>query len=242
MYRIAICNENKKDSEKIRQCVQQYTEQREIIAEQKIYALGIPLIDDAKTGIQYDIYILDIEMQDIFGITAVKELKKASKDAIVIFVTSHLQYALESFELEIFRYIPKETLEERLPEALEAAFLKLEREAEAYYLINDAKRVQKVFYKDVIYVYKEDKNSNFVLTDGTEIKIRLPIFAVYQKLPADTFIKADRSDIVNLAYVRKVDLLAGKLCLKNKIELDVSKRRLQEIKGLIDQLWGEKGQ
>lgn len=240
MYRIAICDDNKEFLNKAEQYVKGYAQKKGIAVEQTVYQNGGFLADDICSGIQYDIYILDIEMPEITGTDIVKMIRARSSEAIVIFVTAHLQYTLESFELEVFRYIPKSALEERLPGALQAAFLKLDSQDGKYYLISNAKRSQKVFYKDILYVYKNEKNSNFVLRNGEEIYVRESLFEVYRKLPEKEFMQTDRCYIVNLSQIQKVDSVNGRLFLQNKIELDISKSRIQEVKKRVNQFWGDK--
>lgn len=240
MYRMAICDDDKVFLDKLEKCIGNYTKKYGIVIEKKAYYHGGFLLDDVYSGMQYDIYILDIEMPEIRGTDIVKKLRQVSSEAIVIFVTSYLQYALESFELEIFRYIPKEALEERLPGALKAAFLKLDSQDGQYYSIMNTKRFEKVFYKDIVYIYKNEKNSNFVLSNGTEVKARETLLEVRSKLPESEFLQADRCYIVNICHIHKVDSVNRTLVLKNEIKLQISKAKIPEIKKKISQFWGER--
>lgn len=43
------------------------------------------------------------------GMNIAAQIKKDLPEALIIFITSHLKYAVESFELSIFRYIPKDS-------------------------------------------------------------------------------------------------------------------------------------
>jgi len=173
------------------------------------------------------------------GMEVAGQIRKLAKDAIIIFVTSHMQYAVASFELEIFRYIPKSQIKELLPKALGAAFMKLDLQKDQFFYISNAKRSLKIPLSEILYVYKEGKNSVLVLMDR-EVKVREPLFEVYQKLPGADFIQADRCCIVNIRYIYKVDAVQCRIVLKHHIGLDISKNRIQEIKKVVNLFWGTK--
>lgn len=239
MYNIAICDDEMIFSEKINNIVSSYIVANRIVANLKLYVEGSFLLDNVANGMYYDIFILDIEMPGLKGTDIAKKIRLHSSESVIIFVTSHMQYALCSFELGIFRYIPKEVLEYQLPLALQAAFTKIRYQENTYYTYTNAKRSQKIFFKDIIYIYKNEKNSIFVLKDQ-EIKVRKPLFEIYNKLSANEFIQADRCYIVNLQYICTVDSVSSQIKLINDITLFISKNRIQEIKKIINLFWGDK--
>lgn len=239
MYRFAVCDDDNAFLKKIEKCIQNSARKQEVSVTVKTYNNGTFLLDDINNGLQYDIYILDIEMPGITGMEMARRIRQTLSEAIVMFVTAHLHYALESFELEIFRYIPKELSDERLPMALEAAFLRLDCQEGKYYFVTNAKRSQKIFYKDIIYIYKEEKNVGFVLDGGSEIKVRETLQAVYDKLN-DDFVQADRCYIVNLCHIHRVDSVNNRITLKNNIMLNIPKKRIQELKERVNRFWGER--
>ena len=58
----------------------------------------------------------------------------------LFFVTSHAEYAIDAFELSIFRYVPKNNLETKLPAAVIDAAKLIELEAGQEYTIQTANR------------------------------------------------------------------------------------------------------
>lgn len=239
MYNIAICDDDESFRESVSNVVKNYITKSTVAVKQKLYSRSIFLIDDLKSGLFYDIYILDIEMPQISGIDIAKVIRKYSAEVIIVFVTSHLQYALESFELRIFRYIPKAMLEESLPMALKAIFSELDCQDGKFYLLSNAKRSQKIFFKDIIYIYKDEKNSVFVL-NNQKIKVRASLFEVWNKLTSEDFVQIDRCYIVNIRYINTIDGVNREVYLNNKTKLEVSKNRIREIKETINKFWGAK--
>lgn len=239
MYRIAICDDDRLFLETTEKLVAQYIQKHKVMATIKCYHRGSILLDEVSNRTYYDIYILDIEMPDISGTEIVRKIRQSTPDVMIMFVTNHMQYTLESFELGIFRYIPKDLMHINLPLALQAAFSMLECQEGEFYIYSNAKRIEKILYKDMIYAYKEEKNTIFVL-GHREVKVREPLFEVYKKLSKDDFIQTDRCYIVNIRYICKVDSVNRKVVLKNGTALDVSKSRIQEIKKTVSMFWGAK--
>ena len=62
--------------------------------------------------------LLDIEMPGISGMEIPQQLKGFLPNVRIIFVTSHTEYAIDAFELSIFRYVPKNNLEVKLAAAV----------------------------------------------------------------------------------------------------------------------------
>lgn len=199
MYNIVICDDEMIFTQKVSVLLHQFITQQGTLVKQKVYNNGIFVMDDIESGIFYDIYILDIEMPQWQGTDIAKKIRHYSSEAIIIFVTSHMQYTLVSFEYKIFRYIPKAKLDEQLPLALKAAFAVLGCQEGKYFLVSNMKHCQKIFFKDIIYIYKDGKNSVFV-TDASEIRVRETLTDVYEKLSENDFIQIDRCYIANIQY------------------------------------------
>lgn len=224
MYRVVVCDDEVASLDRTYNLLSNYVSEHKINISPKKYSNSRLLIDDLDNGLHYDIYILDIEMPRISGTDIAKKIRQYASEAIIIFVTSHMKYTLESFELAIFRYIPKQTLNDKLPKALKAAFDQLNCQEGKYYLLMNAKRIQKICYKDIIYIYKEEKNSILVL-DNQKIKVRVPLCDILAQLPQEDFIQADRCYIVNIRYITKVDGVTRRIVLKNKITVNISKSK-----------------
>ena len=69
-------------------------------------------------GHSIDVSFLDIEMGKINGITLAKELKELQPEMAVVFVTSHVQYALEAFQIHATGYLLKPVDENDLKKEL----------------------------------------------------------------------------------------------------------------------------
>ena len=79
------------------------------------------------------------------------------RDSYLVFITSYLQYAVEGYEVKAFSYIPKNLLEEKLEATLLGIFGEMQEKNEKYYFVETNSRFERIEYKEIIYVYKNNK-------------------------------------------------------------------------------------
>ena len=89
--------------EKVRRCFSENL----IFAEIQAFTGGQNLLYEAEDGKRFDLLLLDIEMPGMDGLELASRLRLLLPDALLIFITSHVEFALDAYELSTFRYIPK---------------------------------------------------------------------------------------------------------------------------------------
>lgn len=114
--RIAICDDEEK-----------YIYQVKELIEHLYHSLEI-LIDTCQNGNEllakyekypYDVVILDIEMPAVDGISLARKLRQKSEEVVLIFLTEHVEYALQGYEVNALRYLTKPVKPEKLKEVLD---------------------------------------------------------------------------------------------------------------------------
>ena len=88
-------------------------------------------------------------MPNIDGMDLAAYIRKYLSEVLIIFITSHLKYAIDAFELSIFRYIPKNSIDSRLPHALKDAINMINIQADMYYTIQMPTRIEKIPYQKI---------------------------------------------------------------------------------------------
>ena len=174
-------------------------------------------------------------MPGISGMELPQKIKGFLPNVKIIFVTSHTEYAIDAFELSIFRYVPKNNLEVKLPAAVLDAARLIELESGQEYTIQTVNRMEKIPFKDIFYVQRDGKNASIVSSAGTA-KVRKSLQQVFDELNTPEFIFIDRGCIVNIIQIMKIS--GGMAVLKNGEQLPISRYHLQEVKQKINQFWG----
>ena len=236
VIKIAICDDDEKAvalHEKIvKACLQSEGIGCEITTYTQSRNLLYDITDDA---FFYDLILLDIEMPGINGMELPQKIKEFLPNVRIIFVTSHTEYAIDAFELSIFRYVPKNNLEVKLPAAVLDAARLIELESGQEYTIQTVNRMEKIPFKDIFYVQRDGKNASIVSSAGTA-KVRKSLQQVFDELNTPEFIFIDRGCIVNIIQIMKIS--GGMAVLKNGEQLPISRSHLQEVKQKINQFWG----
>lgn len=236
VIRIAICDDEEKavalHEAIVKTCLQAQGIGYEITTYTQSRNLLYDITDD---GFFYDLILLDIEMPGISGMEIPQQIKGFLPNVRIIFVTSHMEYAIDAFELSIFRYVPKTNLDMKLTAAVIDAAKLIELEAGQEYTIQTANRMEKIPYKDIFYIRRDGKNASIVSSTGIS-KVRKSLQQVFEELNAPEFIFIDRGYIVNIVQIMKIsDSIA---ILKNGEQLPISRSHLQDTKRQINQFWG----
>lgn len=236
MIRIAICDDEQDavvlHEEMVRKSLQTCGIGYKITTYTQSSNLLYDITDD---GFFYDLILLDIEMPGVTGMEISEKIKPFLPNVKIIFVTSHLEYAIDAFELSIFRYVPKDNLDNRLVAAVTDAAKLIELEAGKEYAIQTSSRMEKIPYKDIYYIQRDGKNASIVSSTGIS-KVRKSLQQVYDELNTPEFIFIDRGYIVNIIQIMKIS--HGMAVLKNGEQLSISRSHLQEVKQQINRFWG----
>ena len=169
------------------------------------------------------------------GMELAGKLKPYLPNVKIIFITSHIEYAIDAFELSVFRYVPKQERDKRLPLAVTDAIKLLSLEGGKVYTIQTNSRLEKIPYKEIMYIQREGKNAE-IFSESGSTKVRKSLQQVFDELGAEEFIFTDRGCIVNILHVMQVK--DGEVVLKNGELLPISRSHLQDVKAKINAYWG----
>ncbi len=238
MIHLAICDDERQAVETHRALAEEALQTMGAAAEVTTYTSSENLLADiCDDGYFYDLILLDIEMPGVDGMALVGKITPLLPQVRVIFITSHIEYAIDAYALNIFRYVPKQELAQRLPQAVQDAAQLILLEDGRSYLIQTANRLEKLPYKDILYIAREGKNVCFITAQGVSLE-RTSLQQVMERLDAEEFIYIDRGMIVNLIHVMQVK--DGFAVLSNGIRLPISRSHLQDVKRTLNTYWGSK--
>ena len=237
MVKIAICDDDqeavKYHGDIVKNCLRACGIGYEIAAYTQSSNLLFDITDD---NFFYDLILLDIEMPGMTGMELAEKIKPHLPNVKIIFITSHIEYAIDAFELSIFRYVPKSDLTNRLMSAVADAAKLIELEAGREYIIQAAGRMEKIPYKDIFYIRRDGGKNSMICSRLGISKVRKSLQQIFDELQAQEFIFIDRGYIVNIIQIMKInDSMAY---LKNGETLSISRSHLQEVKKQINRFWG----
>lgn len=101
-------------------------------------------------GGRYDLVISDIELPGISGLELGKRIKENNPDVYLVFLTSHSEFASESYIIEAYQYILKKDIEERLSPLIERVVHEIKKDYEEYRWVGTNQRKIKIYHKDIV--------------------------------------------------------------------------------------------
>lgn len=154
-----------------------------------------------------DLLLLDIELPGMSGITFLRKLQPGIP---VILTTAYHQFAVESYELNVLDYLLKPISKERFQQAIQKAdqyiaFSKNKSpEKQDFIYVRSEKIIEKIVFDELYYV---EAMRNYVIYHGEKRKLICynSLKNTELLLPADRFVKVQKSFIVNKEKVQKIE-------------------------------------
>lgn len=194
------------------------------------------LYDITQDGFFYDLLLLDIEMPKSTGMELAAKIRPVLPHVKIIFITSHIEYAIDAFELSVFRYVPKNDSSGRLVAAITDAIKLLAIEDGKAYTIQTNSRLEKIPYREILYIERDGKNAKITASSGVS-RVRRTLQQIFEELEGEEFIFTDRGCIVNLIHILQIK--DGMAILGDHTALPISRSHLQEVKEQLNRYWGE---
>ena len=166
---------------------------------------------------EYDILILDIEMENLDGISVKNNFQNRKKDTIIIFVTSHDEMMNQAFCLNFMGFFTKKYLDSQLPVMLDNAIKR----------VMNTVNIDGIDSRDICYIQAEHVYNILHLEDGSKMSVRRSSTELEKTLAGVGFIRVHRTYIANMAYVEKIK---EKTIIVNGEEIPVSARLKGKIK------------
>lgn len=191
------------------------------------YSSGAKLLNAIDT-MHYDLIILDIEMPGLNGIDTAKKLRKIEDKVAIVFLTSHVEYALEGYEVNALRYLTKPVNTEKLSEII--SYLLEQRKKDKRILLRNSEEVEMVCVADIYYMEAQDQMIRIVTNKG-EYRNRYNLGDYERELGADGFFRIHRGYLINLGHVLR--LTGREVVMEDSASLPVSRTKEAALKNAL---------
>ncbi len=161
-----------------------------------------------------DLLISDVEMPNLNGIQLAKSM---SQLPLVIFISSHKQYAVDAFDVDAVDFLTKPIQVERLMKAIDKVrnLLELKRsipnqeglkiENGDRFFIREKNAYVRINFSDVNYIESLADFVSIYLLDGSKKTALVSLKNLEVQLPDRSFIRISRTHIVNIHKITTLD-------------------------------------
>ena len=188
---------------------------------------------------EIDIVFSDIEMPGRSGLSFIKEI--GSRVSYAVFITSHPEFALESYELNVNDYVVKPLDENKIRktveriklhmETVEKAVLYEKSTRESVISVKDGWNRQLVQVDEIAYLEAESDYTRVVLRGGGKIIMYGNLSSTLQNEKYAGFVRIHRSYAVPVKHIRIFN--ANSITLTDKTVLPIGRAYKEELKKRI---------
>ncbi len=209
--------------DKIQAVIEKYCRDKNISSQINSYSNGKDFMKNADV----DLLFLDIEFPEgEDGFEIAQQLMNSRNQCKICFLTSHTELARLGYRVNAFRYIDKKHLEE-INEALDF-FLKTKIQDRIVYCNNTTGIHIKINLNELLLVETYGRKLRYLMLDDREHFCEGRISETAKKLSPFGFFQIQRSYIVNLKYIEKVN--SHEVTLSNGLKVVIGRVRSKEFK------------
>ena len=225
MYSVAILEDEKWSREYLRDKILDYSDAiRQVDQFDTVDAFL-----KCERKVSYDIYFLDIELKnsETNGYEIAKKIRRHNLDSVIIFVSSHEEYACEAFEVGALRFLKKPINENKLQEAISKSCDILKKRMQMLFYKVDRKEYR-IPVKKILYLESQGRKMLIHTTEHTVLEFYGSMKAQKQALEGYYFEQCYKSYLVNVEYIRSI--LGEEVYLEGEIRLPISRGYKEAIK------------
>lgn len=184
-----------------------------------------------------DVLFLDI---DLPGLSGVELRKRASDIPVCIFITSHPEFAVESFELDTLDFIIKPIKLDRFENAMKRVeeFMEIKQKANLFessiggdiIYIKEGHEQTKVKLHDIFYI-EALKDYSLIITSQKRHCVLSSIGNLLKEVDFQSFIRVHRSFAVQKQFVQKINM--HEIILNNEVIIPVGRSFKENLNLLI---------
>ena len=232
---IAICDDDRTFREFLKIQLNHYFDKTGVPINMYEFDDGENLLNNE---IFFDLTFLDVEMGNMNGIDAGRELKQKNPHNIIFIITSYSGYLDDAFNIKAFRYLQKPLDVSRLYRALDDATELMNNDIIVFYDTISCQNIR-VYASDIIFIEIERKKTKVITSNGIYFSNE-KISYWKEKLNGISFVCPHSSFVVNLDYAirhTRTELILARWDAKGNIAekytISIAPKKQAEIKQLF---------
>lgn len=149
-----------------------------------------------------DIFILDIKMNDLNGLSLAKKIRSLGYKSKIIFLTVALEFAPQGYELDVSRYWIKPLSYNKFCSELLILIEQLKQNTNKYIVEHRGTIIEKLYFDDIVYIETQGRKTCVHLNNTMYLSTTK--LSEYEKLLDNRFFRCHAAYIVNMDYIQKI--------------------------------------
>ena len=195
---LAICDDLPEEREKLLSLL----EQAPIPTICTQFGSGEELLAAFRPGL-FDLLLIDIYMEGMSGVEAVRKLREMDQTLPIAFTTTSTEHTLESYRLSVLKYLEKPVKQNDVNDLLR--LVKLQKDSTPSLTVRQDGKEQRIFFTDLLYLEQRAHHVFLVRRNGSILQLYGKLSALLPQLEGQSFFCPHKSFCVNLAFVSSIN-------------------------------------
>ena len=219
-----ICDDDKADAGRLRALLEKYCKESGISLNIYEFNSGGEQLSAINNDI--DVIFLDINMDDMDGLTIAKRIREKMEEVPIILVTAFMSYALDGYKVRASRFLLKDDLDNTFTECMDDIMKEIRRKSKII-VLDCVEGEVRIKANDIIMI-ETSGHKNIICLKERRYQIYEKLDILTEKLKEYGFLRVHNSYLVNMGHIRSINNYT--LTLDDERQLPVPKARYKQVK------------
>ena len=229
MLKVAFCDDDLSVLNELRVLLDQYRVDHNQEIDYTAFQNPLELLAEIEKGTRFDILFLDVLMPGETGIDAAAEIRNYDNNVKIIFLTSSVEYAVQSYMVGAYFYQLKPIWAESFFRLMDSAIAACEKEQSDSLILRCKSGITRVELRQLEYCEVIHRTLFFHLTSGKVLESVGSLDELSKQLePCGMFLRPHRAYLVNLDYIQ--NLSSHSITMSCRTEIPLPRGKYHEVK------------
>lgn len=229
MIRVAFCDDDTDALDEMRSFLDRYCREREREIVHTAFRGPLELLAEIERGVRFDVLFLDILMPGQNGIETAEEIRSYDKNVKIIFITSSVEFAVQSYTVEAYFYQLKPVYWESFSRVMDSVLEACEQERETKLILHCKSGITSISPGRLEFCEVIHRTLLFHMASGKVLESSGSMDQLSRRLePYGCFLRPHRSYLIHLGYVRSISFRA--VTMSSLTEIPIPRGKYNEIK------------
>lgn len=233
LIEIALCDDNAEDIEAEKAFVERFAlEHSDYPMRISEFSSGATLLEHIENNGDFDLYILDVLMPEMSGMSLAETIRSRGEHAEIVFLTNSQDYAVDAFSVYASGYLLKPILEENFNKTMLRAVRKLAQEKSEVLTVRTKDGIRRIPLHKIVMIESFNHLREITLSDDNVLETFATLAELFDQLKDHSnFYMPHRSYIANLDNT--VGIVHHDLLMLGNRHIPISKSQLNDVQDVV---------
>ena len=224
-YTVAICENEEVQALFLKKLVEEYAQQHSIQFQLTLYESAEAFLFEYEENKTIDLILLDIQMNDIDGLTMAEKIRASHDQVKIVFITGLTEHIGAGYRVEASDYLIKPVKKEQLYAAVDRVLLALPTKTRTL-IFPTADEQVKVAVDSIVYAEVVGREVKLTTTNKSYL-IRKTMQELKKELNDSAFIVPERSWLIHCGHIERVGKI--EVIMDNGMTVPISRRNVKAV-------------